>query len=296
MRVGITILPEHPWSVAAGLWRRAEELGFDHAWTYDHVVWGGLQGSPWFGTTPTLAAAATVTERIRLGTFVTSPNYRHPVPFMRDILALDDISAGRFVCGIGSGGTLDATICGGAPLTPREKVDRLEEFTSLLDELLLGDHVTREGRWFSARDVRTAPGCQQRPRVPFVIAANGPRAMAVAARHGQGWVTTGPQVDEVDAWWRGVADLVARLDDVLAQHQRARGDGFDTFLSLDASPRFSLESVGAFEEAVGRAQDLGFSDVITHWPRPDGPYAGSLATLERVAADVLPAVRAAHPQ
>lgn len=292
MRVGIVILPEHPWATAAGLWRRAEELGFDHAWTYDHIVWSGLQDAPWYGTTPTLAAAATVTDRIQLGTFVSSPNYRHPVPFMRDILALDDISGGRFLLGVGSGGNLDSTICGQEALTPREKVDRLEEFAALLHDLLTTDHVSRRGRWFGADDVRTLPGCVQRPRVPFLIAANGPRAMAVAARHGQGWVTTGPKADSLQAWWDGVRDLSLRLDEVLAAQGRRRGDGFDTYLSLDASPEFSLQSVGFFEESAGRAAELGFSDIVTHWPRPEGPYAGRLAVLEAVAADVLPGLQA----
>ena len=57
MRFGITILPEYRWSDAARRWRGAEELGFDHAWTYDHLTWDGLQDSPWYGTTPTLTAA-----------------------------------------------------------------------------------------------------------------------------------------------------------------------------------------------------------------------------------------------
>jgi hypothetical protein len=59
-------------------------------------------------------------------------------------------------------------------------------------------------------------------------------------------------------------------------------------LNLDSSPQFALSSVGAFEEMAGRAAELGFTDVITHWPRPDGPYAGDLSVLESVASDVLP--------
>lgn len=114
MRFGITILPEFPWSEAAPRWQAAEEMGFDHAWTYDHLVWAGLPDAPWFGTTPTLTAAALVTSRIGLGTFVTSPNYRHPVTFMRDVLSLDDVSGGRFLCAAGAGGDLDAQLLGGA--------------------------------------------------------------------------------------------------------------------------------------------------------------------------------------
>ena len=56
------------------------------------------------------------------------------------------------------------------------------------------------------------------------------------------------------------------------------------FSSLDSSPRFSLESVELYTEMTARAGDLGFTDVVTHWPRPEGPYAGSLAVLEGVAA------------
>jgi alkanesulfonate monooxygenase SsuD/methylene tetrahydromethanopterin reductase-like flavin-dependent oxidoreductase (luciferase family) len=60
---------------------------------------------------------------------------------MRDLLALDDISSGRVICGIGAGGDIDSTILGGRPLTPRERFERLAEFTALLDKLLTQDHV-----------------------------------------------------------------------------------------------------------------------------------------------------------
>jgi len=287
MRFGLTILPEHRWAQAAPMWRRTEELGFDHAWTYDHLVWGGLPDSPWYGTTPTLTAAAMVTSTIRLGTFVTSPNYRHPVTFMRDLLALDDISGGRLICGIGVGGDLDNTLLGGRLLTPRERVDRLAEFTGLLDRLLTTDHVTDEGTYFSAVDARTLPGPVQRPRIPFVMAANGPRSLRIAVEFGAGWVTTGPTVESMGQWWAGLATLGRQLDEALGNAGR-ESSTFDRYLNLDSSPQFSLSSVGTFEEMAGRAGELGFTDVITHWPRPDGPYAGDVSVLEEVATMVLP--------
>jgi alkanesulfonate monooxygenase SsuD/methylene tetrahydromethanopterin reductase-like flavin-dependent oxidoreductase (luciferase family) len=287
MRFGITILPEHRWADAEPLWRRSEELGFDHAWTYDHLTWGGLPDSPWYGTVSTLTAAAMVTERIRLGTFVTSPNYRHPVTFLRDLLSLEDISGGRILCGIGTGGDIDSRILGGEPLTPRQRVDRLEEFTGLLDRLLTGDHVTVEGAYFSAVDARTLPGPVQQPRTPFIMAANGPRSLRLAARYGAGWVTTGPKVDTLEEWWTALKGLSARLDDALAAQGRDRA-AFERHLNLDSSPVFSLTDADVFEEMTGRADELGFTDVITHWPRPQDPYAGAVGTLEQVAAEVLP--------
>lgn len=280
MRFGITILPEFRWVEAAAKWRAAEDLGFDHAWTYDHLVWGGLPESPWYAAMPTLTAAASVTSRIRLGTFVASPNFRHPASFAREILAVDDISEGRLELGLGTGGDLDSRILAGPALTVRQRVDRFEEFVTLLDRMLRHDHVTYDGRYFSTVDARSLPGCVQQPRVPFVMAANGPRSLRLAARFGQGWATTGRKGESQNDWWASLAELSARFADLDV--------GIPCYLHLDAGHVYSLSSVDVFEDLVGRAEQLGFTDLITHWPRPDSPYAGDVATLERVAMDVIP--------
>ena len=287
MRFGITILPEHRWSAAAPLWRRAEDMGFDHAWTYDHLVWAGLPDSPWFGALPTLTAAAAVTDRITLGTFVSSPNYRHPYAFVRDLVAVDDISGGRLVCGLGTGGDLDAQILG-EQLPLRERVDRFHEFVEALDRLLREDHVDLDGRFYRTVDARTLPGPVQRPRIPFLIAANGPRALRLAATHGEGWVTFGLGGDTLEEWWDSIATLGSRLD--AAEAAVGRSQPIDRYLSLDGAPRFSLESADLFEDLVGRAGELRFTDVVTHWPRPDGVYAGGESVLEEVASR-LPGLR-----
>jgi alkanesulfonate monooxygenase SsuD/methylene tetrahydromethanopterin reductase-like flavin-dependent oxidoreductase (luciferase family) len=282
MRHGITILPEHTWREAAPLWVAAEQMGFAHAWTYDHLVWGGLPDSPWFAAVPTLAAAAGVTSTIGLGTFVASPNYRHPYTFARDVLTLDDLSGGRFLCGLGTGGDLDSRILGEErPL--KDRVDRFHEFVPLLDRLLREDQVSHDGRAYTTRDARTLPG-PVRHRVPLLVAANGPRSIRLAAEHGDGWITYGGAGDTVEEWFEHVAGLVARFDEAVA----AAGRGpLDRLLSLDSSPRFSLESVDLYTEMAGRAAELGFTDVVTHWPRPEGPYAGDEAVLEAVAAAVV---------
>ena len=73
MRLGTVILPIYRWNAEGReVWRRAEELGFDTAYTYDHLTWRTFRERTWFGAVPTLTAAAAVTERIRLGTLVTS--------------------------------------------------------------------------------------------------------------------------------------------------------------------------------------------------------------------------------
>src|SRR3982750_994031 len=104
MRFGIVILPDQRWSESSRRWRLAEEYGFDHAFTYDHLGWRNLVDGPWFDAVPTLVAAGQVTSRIRPGPLVASANFRHPVHFAREITALDDISEGRLLLGLGAGG------------------------------------------------------------------------------------------------------------------------------------------------------------------------------------------------
>ena len=292
MRFGLTILTDLPWAEAAPRWRAVEEMGFDHAWTYDHLVWGGLPESPWTGALPTLAAAAASTERIGLGTLVSAPNFRHPYPFLRDVQALEGIADGRLLLGLGVGGDRDATVLGAHELSTGERVERFQEFVTLLGRLRDEDHVDADGRWFATRDARTLPPLR---RTPFLVAANGPRSLRFSARVGDGWVTTGPSgATTLEEWYDGLTRARDTYDEALAEAGRVPAD-LPRYLLADTSRAgaagFALASVGAFEEMAGRAAALGFTDLVTHWPRAEAPYAGDVRVLEQVAADVLPRLR-----
>jgi alkanesulfonate monooxygenase SsuD/methylene tetrahydromethanopterin reductase-like flavin-dependent oxidoreductase (luciferase family) len=287
VRAGIVILPEYRWPEAAPRWRRAEDYGFDHVWTFDHLGWRSLVDGPWFGSVPTLTAAAAITSRIELGMLVASPNFRHPVPFTRDLLALDDISGGRFTLGVGAGGGgYDAAVLGEA-VGSRSR--RFAEFVELLDALLTAERTTWRGEYYTAVEARSVPGCVRVPRLPFVVAANGPKATRVAARFGQGWITTGDAKDTLDVWWDGVAEICARFDAALEEQGRPRAE-VRRFLQTDGAPVYSLQSVECYRDFLGRAGELGFTDVIAAWPRREGVFAGEDAVLDTVAADVLPTV------
>ena len=295
MRFGIVILPQESWASARHKWAEAESLGFDHAWTYDHLSWRTLADEPWGATIPTLVAAATVTSTIGLGTFVSSPNFRHPVPFAKDVATLDDVAGGRVLLGIGSGGTgLDAFVLGQPELTPGQRHARFVEFVEQLDELLRFEApgsggITRRGEWFEAVGARMVGMPAQQPRVPFVIAANGPKGLGVVVKHAAAWVSTGADGLTGDEWWAAVAALVARLEESAAAAGRDPAT-IDRHLSIDSGGLYSLSSVAAFEDTVGRAAALGFTDVIAHWPRAEGVYAGDEDVLREVAAR-LPALR-----
>jgi alkanesulfonate monooxygenase SsuD/methylene tetrahydromethanopterin reductase-like flavin-dependent oxidoreductase (luciferase family) len=300
LRVGVMILPEERWAEARGRWEAAERLGFAHAWTYDHLTWRGFRDTAWFGAIPTLTAAAVATRRIRLGTLVASINFRHPLTLAKEVVALDDISGGRFTLGIGAGGSgWDATMLGQA-WPARERADRFEEFVTLTDRLLRAPKASFDGRYYAVDEARTFPGCVQHPRVPFAVAASGSRGMRLAARYAQTWVTTGVRTKQAPIGAvEGAEDVrrqMVRLD--RACHEIGRDPASLRRLVVTGPEAggpvldSGLASVDAFQETVGRYAAVGVTDLVVHWPRPDGPFAGDLDTFERICSSVLDA--AAH--
>ncbi|MGW4201064.1 LLM class flavin-dependent oxidoreductase [Streptomyces sp. NPDC004726] len=292
MRLSTVILPVRPWH-QGGLeeWTRAEELGFHTAYTYDHLTWRTFRDGPWFGAIPTLTAAATATERLRLGTLVTSPNFRHPVTLAKELMSLDDVSEGRFTLGIGAGGNgFDATALGQEAWTPRERADRFAEFVPLLDRLLTEESVTHEGTHYSADEARGIPGCVQRPRLPFAVAANGPRGMKLAAEHGQGWVTTGdPKIFETGTPEQSRAAIrgqIERLGSACSEIGRDAAE-LDKILLTGFTPDRGqpLESLDAFVDFAGRHFALGIDEIVIHAPIPDSDFAADQAVFEKIATE-----------
>ncbi|MBX6767480.1 MAG: LLM class flavin-dependent oxidoreductase [Actinomadura rubrobrunea] len=279
-QISTVMWPTASWPRAGEAWRRAEELGFTTAWVYDHVAWRGT--TPWYDAYTTLAAAAAVTSRMRIGTLVTSPNFRHPVPAAHAIKTIDHISGGRLTVGIGAGGgsrTSDAGILGGPDWSPRERAARFEEWVRLLDLLLRGPETTFTGTYYSAREVLTGPGCVQRPRVPFAIAGDGPRGMRLAARYGAMWVTVAGGDDPRGA----VRDRLARLDEACASEGRDPAD-VRRLLLTGFSEEPWLESVEAFADLAGAYAEMGVTDIAVHWPRPGAEWDADMRVFEAVAA------------
>ncbi|MFG2224766.1 LLM class flavin-dependent oxidoreductase [Streptomyces sp. NPDC048644] len=292
MRLSTVILPVRRWSDGGKeVWQHAEELGFHTAYTYDHLSWRSFRDQAWFGAIPTLTAAAAATSRLRLGTLVTSPNFRHPVTLAKELISLDDISEGRVTLGIGAGGNgFDATALGQNPWTPRERADHFGEFVTLLDRLLTQDVVSYEGEHYSAHEVRNIPGCVQRPRLPFAVAATGPRGLKLAARHGQAWVTTGdPKLYAEGTPEQSVAALrgqVERLGKACADVGRDPGE-LRKILLTGFTPDRPLDSFDAFVDFAGTHAELGFDEIVLHWPIADSMFAADVAVFERIAAEGL---------
>lgn len=289
MRLSTCILPIHPRSEALRQWRLAEDLGFHAAYTYDHLSWRTFRDGPWFDALLTLTQAAAVTSRIRLGTLVTTPNFRHPVTLAKEVMTLDDVSSGRVILGLGAGTDgFDAAVLGDAPLSPRRRADRFGEFVSLLDELLTTPALTRSGEWYQAFEARTIPGCVQRPRVPFGIAATGPRGLALTARYGQSWITTGDPTLAEDATPEqsraAVADQVRRLEEACSAVGRDPRELERIFLTGFTPETEWRGSADAFVEFAAGYAALGITEIVVHAPIPGTEFELGEGVYEAIAA------------
>lgn len=297
MRIGIILLPELDWADDRHRWRRADELGFDHAWTYDHLAWRTLADGPWHATIPVLTGAALVTERIRLGTLVTSPNYRHPVVLAKDLMTLDVMSQGRLTVALGAGGTgFDAFVLGQEELTPGRRFARFVEFRQVLGELLANPVTSHSGEWYDVVDARMMPGPTQAPRPPLIVAAEGPKGMRLAldsaSAPGDGWVTLGIVGGEAvsDAeWLAAVRRQAARMAEIEEERGAAAPDGFVRMLNME-SRTATIGSVDHLADLLGEVSALGFTDVTLAWPRPGDPYRAEESLVERIG-EALPELR-----
>lgn len=161
---------------------------------------------------PTVIAGwAATTSRIRVGLLIANMVFRHPTLLAKQATTLDHISGGRFDLGIGSGvWPTDHSMAGTPSWTARERTERLAEFVAVVERLLAGDVSDHDGPYYPYTLAAMAPGTVQE-RLPWIVAANAPRALAVVAAHADGWVTfPGAAAEEHE---RAVFEKVtARLD------------------------------------------------------------------------------------
>ena len=156
--------------------RRAEELGYATLVAPDTA---GATLSP----IPALGVLAGATRTLRLGTYVLANDYRNPVLLARELATLDVLSGGRLEAGMGAGrpGADQDYRRLGIPYEPgRVRVDRLAESLRLVKALLAGETADATGAHYSAAGAVVYPKPPRRP--PVLVAASGPRLLALAAR------------------------------------------------------------------------------------------------------------------
>ena len=160
--------------------RRAEAIGLDGVLAGDHVTFYGFG----FDALQTLTAVAAVTHRIELRTGVYLLPLRHPVPVALQVAALDQLSMGRLILGVGIGGEdpHEFTSCG---VDPKTRGARTNEALQILRLLGSQDHVTFVGKHFQLDDVTLYP--KPLAPVPLFIGGRSDAALIRAGRYGDGY-------------------------------------------------------------------------------------------------------------
>jgi alkanesulfonate monooxygenase SsuD/methylene tetrahydromethanopterin reductase-like flavin-dependent oxidoreductase (luciferase family) len=292
LRFGV-VCPQTGWDTLLERAQRIEALGFDSLWVIDHVAMRAQPDRAILEGWTALAAVAARTSRIRLGTLTTNALWRNPVMLAKQIVAVDHVSGGRLEVGIGSGNPgASYAMAGIDPGTPRERIARFREIVLLLDRLLRGETVTFQGEYYQADEAVMRPGSVQQPRPPFLIGAHAPGTLRLAAQYADTWNSFGGFGLSAAASLAVTRERADRLDAycaALGRDPRAIRRSFLMGFTQDDP----WASVDAFQDFVGRYRELGIDEfILSSQGRLDDER---MALLERLAHDVLPALRAASP-
>jgi alkanesulfonate monooxygenase SsuD/methylene tetrahydromethanopterin reductase-like flavin-dependent oxidoreductase (luciferase family) len=203
----------------------AEASGWDGVFIWDHLafVWGPPAADPW----TVLAAVASATERVRLGTAVTPVARRRPHVLAHQVATLDNLSGGRVTFAAGLGGSPAEFGKFGEPTDAKVRAAMLDEGLDLLQRFWAGQEVTHRGEHYTVEGVTLAPSPVQE-RVPIWIGGNRPASLRRAARF-DGWLAdsadpTGMTLSPDDVA-RSI-ETIGRTEgyDVAVLGERQRGD------------------------------------------------------------------------
>jgi probable F420-dependent oxidoreductase len=279
---------------------RAEELGFESAWTMEHV----MGASPFLGPVETMTYAAACTERIRLGCIAFVTPLHNPVHLAKSMATLDQLCRGRLEVGIATGGGFRMFSAFGVE---RESfVARFTEGLALMRELWTRPQVTFDGRFWQLDNVALEPKPYQKPGPPIWVGASQPNALRRAVRLGDGFFGAGSQTTaafteqvqvvrkELDKQGRDPASFqIAKrvyiaVDDDAGRAQDRISAALDEVYGLGEPGRLAPVAVaGTPDDCVGGIREVanaGAELILLN------PLFDDAAQMDRLAAEVMPEV------
>ncbi len=281
MKFGILVLPTGSAALAANA-RKAEELGFESLWTVDHVLIPVNYASRYpyapSGRLPiasdasfldpmlTLAYAAAVTSKIRLGTGIYVVPMRNAFATAKAVATLDTLSGGRFIFGVGIGWLEEefATI----GMNFEDRAARTAEYLKLMTELWSKSDPVFKGRTVSAAGFKFMPRTVQQPHPPFVLGGTTDASLRRAARLGDGWYGIAHSLDQA----RGLIEQLRKYE-----RMQNRATPLEITISLRTGKQLTIDEVHRLAE-MDVARVLA-ANVLAG--------ADSIAAMERLHEDVL---------
>ena len=207
------------WDTFFTIAKEAERLGYDSVWVSDHFI--SPSGRPYgLEAWTVLAALASSTHKIRLGTYVLCNQFRHPSLVAKMASTLDNISKGRLELGIGAGWLRYEHIAFGFGWNKHSaRVERLRETIEIIKKLWTENHVCYDGEYFQLKDATLEPKPLQKPHPPIWVGGNSGAIRGVVAKVGDGWIPVLPTPKELAS---GVLQIKERMKHVGREPQRLR--------------------------------------------------------------------------
>ena len=256
LRIGVvpgSIGIDAAWWLASA--RRLEAAGYDGLWCWDHFMGKGDRAVPVLEQWTMLAAAATATSTIGIGSFVANVMNRHPAVLARMAATVQAVSDGRLTLGIGIGGHPREHHAYGIDFPePAKRAARLEEAIAVIRALWTGGPVTRPSRFYPLDEAVAFPRPEPPPAI--LVGAGTPAGVRLAARIGDGWAA---ESDTFEA-------LHPRYLEALAAEGRSRdtvrivlgfGGGKTGVDALDGSPWIEARA-----ETAARWAAIGVDEVL----------------------------------
>src|SRR6185369_7370839 len=245
----------------------ARDLGYTHLCANDHLVFRG----PWLDGPTALAAVLAHSGQMALATTVAVPVLRGPAATAKILAAIDVLSGGRLVVGVGPGSSARDYELAGVPF--RERWKRLDEAVQVLRAFWRSDEAGFEGAFYSTAGVTLAPPPAQRPGPPIWIGSWGsPAGLRRVASLADGWLASGYNTTPelfAQAWSDVKAEVTAHARDVTqfpngiatmwcyATEERARAESIlaDVLVPMLKRPADELRAklpIGPAEECAAK--------------------------------------------
>ncbi len=285
---------------------RAESLGFDSLWAWDHVMLGSKNPFPFLESLSTLAALAAVTERVELGTGVLVLPLRNPVVLAKVTSSLDQVCGGRLVLGVAAGWYEREFEAVGVSFAQRGRI--FERNLAVLERFWTEDAVTGEADGMTFRNAVMLPKPARRPRPKVLIGGYVDRVLRRAATRGDGWITYFYTADGFRTSWakvrrfaeeagrdpdglENVAQLPICVDDSYEKADRRAREFVDRYFDCppwsDSTPDSAIRGTPEqCAEQLAAHAGAGVQHVALV------PWEYSAEQVDAIAADVLPMLTA----
>ena len=214
--------------------RKCEAMGVDSFWVIDRIAYDNLEPFT------VLAAAAAVTEKIRIGTSVLLATLRHPTLLAKTVATLDLLSRGRVTLGIGFGSRQNDFAAVEIPFEHRG--GRAEEAIKLIKRLWSEEGVTHKGRFFQVENLTIGPRPIQSPHPPIWMGGGAEVVLKRAGRLADGYICGSSAIQDFPAVWEKISGVALAAGRDPGKIEKAAL----TFMAIDDNKARAVEACAAY--------------------------------------------------